>query len=323
MSDSNKFSNDDYLDNLEASNLEDTGIYDFYSPEKCTPEIRKIAIDYSSGRRGRANEEFVSKWINSWGFRLHMGLTCGYDFDIIRGHKAHPELSEEECRVLSRRFWRPKGKHVVAATRAECTEKNYQVKDLHSKRDFDIGLWVYTGTKLFPDYLTECKSTQGIRIESKTSLIRSIDKHDRPKFQVSSYKPALNDVLWFTNVYQDVVKHWYTSSQNVQTFLKLNKSKPNKCPDGWSFGNKVTDEFTLNIDDEGAFIYTEGNIDYSQLCNFDNLIECDGSMESWAKFITFCAKLKKRNAKKRFYNTIDRADYVSQKVKDSKELSLT
>ena len=323
MSDSNKFNDDDYLNNLKDSNLEDTGIYDFYSPDKCTPAIRKIAIEYSSGRRGRANEDFVSNWINSWAFTLHKGLTCGYDFDLIRGHKAHPELSEEECQTLFRRFMYPKGKHVVAATKKECTEKDYLVEDLHSKRDFDIGLWVYTGTKLFPDWFY-CESTKGIRIESKTSLIRSIDKHGRPKFQVSSYKPALNDVLWFTNVYQDKVRHWYTSSQNIERFLKINKSKPSKCPKDWSFGNKVTDEFTLNIDDEGAFIYTEGNIDYSQLCNFDNLIECDGSMESWADFIVFCAKLKKGYAtKKRFFNTIDRADFVSQKVKDAKELCLT
>jgi len=295
-------STEDYAQGLREEPISEKCIQFFYQEGKCDPLCREIALEASSQQRGNYNEKFFAQQIRYFGIKLHAVLT-GKPLDDI-------SLFVD-------------AKHIVSHIRKDSNEYNYKYNELCSKQDYDIDLWMHLGNRDFPEHYHMQHFEDPCRLESKTSTLKSIHDTDGERFGISSYKPALNDVLVFTTVGQYELKHWYTSSKNLHRFLEVTDSracgKSKKKHPHWMLDDNLDDEFAIGVNHKGELIApkigdAQERLEWKNHVKFDDLIELNvDSFSEMSKFMIFCAGTMKKSGSRRMQQVINRANdkYIS------------
>ena len=289
-------STEDYANGLKDEPISEKCVQFFYKEGECDPLCREIALA-SSQQRGSFNEKFFAAQIRWYGVKLHAALTgkSMNDFSLLVD-----------------------AKHIVAHIRKDSNEYGYKYNELCSKQDYDIDLWIHLGNRDFPEAYHMQHFQDPIKIESKTSTLKSIHDKDGERFQISSYKPALNEVLVFTTIGKWELKHWYTSSQNLHRFLEVTDSRANgyskrQHPD-WMLDDNLDDAFAIGVNHKGELIApkigdSQERLEWKNHCGFDDLIELNvDSFSDMSKFIKFCANITKRSGSRRMQQVINRAN---------------
>lgn len=289
-------STEDYAQGLKEEPISENCMQFFYKEGECDPLCREIAFA-SSQQRGSYNEKFFAQQIRWFGMHLHVALTGKSSDDI--------SLFMDS-------------KHIVSHIRKDSNEYNYQYNELCSKQDYDIDLWMHLGNRDFPEHYHMQHFEDPCRLESKTSTLKSIHDKDGERFQISSYKPALNDVLVFTTVGKWELKHWYTSSKNLHRFLEVTGSRANgkskKKHPHWMLDDNLDDEFNIGVNHKGELIApkigdAQARVEWKNHSGFDDLIELNvDSFLEMSKFIMFCAGTMKRSGSRKMQQVINRAN---------------